>query len=232
MTQSSDTNVANTVRIISSGCRLGPVVELEPTRFGDVPFPSNSPWTAEQSAAYWTACLRLGGIDLVPIQLGSWHVSLDAIVASKHLEQILGVLLGDGVPSDVDEIGPLSGGFALVDQGEVLIEPTCCGDLSNLESWRTAARQRAESAEMIWIGHPWLSAKYRSPLVYINEEEEYRSAKLLRTFAVDPTSLTSAIVTAEAHLEAARDAVTLGVRNLVGDLDPRAVASLLLGDSR
>lgn len=54
-------------RVIAGDLRLLPVVELTPSRYGAAPHPTTSPWPAEESEAYWRACLGQSGlVGLIP----------------------------------------------------------------------------------------------------------------------------------------------------------------------
>ena len=73
----------------------------------------------------------------------------------------------------------LDGGFCLVSDGSILIEPRCCGDLGDLGSWETAAHlaevREGDGAERLgwerlWIGHPELVARRAGDTVWIGDE--------------------------------------------------------------
>jgi len=76
---------------------------------------------------------------------------------------------------DLDEIGPLSGGYILSHAGKT-IEPGCCGDLGNLEGWERAATESSEGWEMVWIGHPWTFVRPSSELLHFVEPSEQATA--------------------------------------------------------
>ncbi|SPL88300.1 unnamed protein product [[Actinomadura] parvosata subsp. kistnae] len=56
-----------------------------------------------------------------------------------------------------EEVGCVAGGYRLMAAGRPLVAPGCCSDLTDLASWRDAARHREGSPSMVWIGHPWLN---------------------------------------------------------------------------
>jgi len=74
---------------------------------------------------------------------------------------------------DLDEIGPLSGGYILSHAGKT-IEPGCCGDLGNLEGWERAATESSEGWEMVWIGHPWTFVRPSSELLHFVDRANRR----------------------------------------------------------
>ncbi|WP_434044829.1 MULTISPECIES: hypothetical protein [Sorangium] len=233
MITSSDENPTDTrcsARIVTDQLRLRPVVELEPGAYGCAPQPSTGPWTAEESETYWRACLRGGGIVGVdPITPGSWLVPLDALRSDDLIRRVLQVHFADGSPADLDEIGPLCGGFALVDGGATLILPTCCGDLGDLDNWRAAAELRSESREMLWIGHPWLAVWYEAPMLHIREEAECNRTAPLREFAMNPEALQTAVLHAARELDLFCERVVAALHEFPGVLDAGAVGRVLVG---
>ncbi|WP_437774916.1 hypothetical protein [Sorangium sp. So ce1097] len=217
------------IRVTTDALRLVPVVELEPSRFGSAPCPRRGPWTTEESERYWRACLRAGGmVGIDPIVPGSWFVATDALTSQDALIKVLQAHVGDSVPAD-DEVGALSGGLALVDGAEVLLLPTCCGDLSDLESWRKAAHALAESPEMLWIGHPWLMAWYAAPMLHIREEREHGIPAQPRELVVKPEVLQRAVDLAARDLDVFSERAASALQHIPGVIDARAIAEILVG---
>ncbi|XYH92971.1 hypothetical protein ACMHYB_34585 [Sorangium sp. So ce1128] len=217
------------IRVTTDALRLMPVAELEPGRFGSVPHPSSGPWTATESDSYWRACLRAGGlVGVDPIVPGSWFVAIDALTSQDALIKVLHAHLGDSVPAD-DEVGPLCGGLALVDGVEVLLLPTCCGDLGDLGNWWTAAHRLAESPEMLWIGHPWLMAWYDAPMLHVREEPEDGIPAQPREFVVKPEILQRAVRLAVQDLDVFSERVASALQHIPGVIDALATARILVG---
>ncbi|WP_438025690.1 hypothetical protein [Sorangium sp. So ce233] len=218
------------VRTISDNLRLVPVVELEPGAYGSAPQPTTSPWTAEESETYWRACLRAGGVvGVAPVVPGSWLVALDVLDSPELLHRVLHVHFADGVPADLDEIGPFCGGFALVDDGEILVLPTCCGDLGTLDNWRIATELRTNSPEMLWIGHPWLTVWYQAPMLHVREVTEYNLPTCPREFAMNPEALQSAVRHATRELDLFCERVVESLHDIPGVLDAAAIGRILVG---
>ncbi|MGK3990282.1 hypothetical protein WME99_44975 [Sorangium sp. So ce136] len=217
------------IRVTTDTLWLMPVVELEPGRFGSVPQPSSGPWTDTESDGYWRACLRAGGlVGADPIVPGSWFVACDALTSQDALIKVLHAHLGDSVPVD-DEVGPLCGGLALVDGVDVLLLPTCCGDLGDIENWRTAAHRLAESPEMLWIGHPWLMAWYDASMLHVREEPEGGMPAQPREFVMKPEILQRAVRLAAQALDVFAERVASALRHIPGVIDARATARILAG---
>ncbi|WP_437649903.1 hypothetical protein [Sorangium sp. So ce362] len=229
----AQSGVQRRVRTISDNLRLLPVVELEPGAYGSAPQPGTSPWTAEESDTYWRACLRAGGVvGVAPVVQGSWLVALDALNSPDLLHRVLQVHFAGGVPADLDGIDPFCGGLALVDDSELLILPTCCGDLGALDNWQIATEQRTELPEMLWIGHPCLTVWYHAPMLHIREEAECNLPTHPREFAMNPEALQSAVRQATRELDLFCERVVVSLRELTGvldALDARAIGRILVG---
>src|SRR5262245_33157519 len=121
---------------------LIPVLELEPTTYATQSHASADVSTIEDPAgwdAYWRASLADSGImNLTPWRVGSWCVPLTEFSASHSLETVLKFELRDPSEWTPEQVGPLCGGYVLRHDG-VVMEPSCCGDLSNLRDWIQAA---------------------------------------------------------------------------------------------
>jgi len=186
---------------------LLPVLELEPMKFATCehkPPAATGQDMPEAWYRYWVDCLADSGINgLEPLRPGSWQVSIRQFVEPMLLHKYLTVVLdqwgGPQIFTDPDSNPVLSGGFALLAEGHVLLQPTCCSDLGNLTDWRQAAAYQGAKWEMLWIGHPWLSIRYESPWLVISEPHESESPTA--RWAVKPDDLARAVSDAEAILE-------------------------------
>ncbi len=192
--------------------RLSLVVELEPGTYATEPRESPACSAAEapeQWTEYWAASLANAGLrGLTPISPGSWFVSTAhlgtselAIVLVKELEQsgIPGFPDSDGeVEEDLEErIRGLDGGLALFDGEKPLVEPSCCGDLSNLEEWRNALDVGSSDWMDLWIGHPQLRFRVVRDDVEIQQTQEYDSPRNPQHFVVTARKLESALLDAQ-----------------------------------
>jgi len=160
---------------------------------------------------------------LRPISPGSWFFSATAIAPSELAIILENELSESGIPSfpdtdgevepDLEErVSPLSGGLAVYDGETPLIEPSCCGDLGNLDDWRDAGREQSAEWQELWIGHPPLRFRVADDDAEILETQEYDLPKNPRHFAVSAEKLSEAIVDAENKLqrfqEVVREALT------------------------
>jgi hypothetical protein len=185
---------------------LVPVLELEPYLFAtrenarpqgparDLP---------ENSHRYWIESLADSEITgLTPLWPSSWHVPTRDLTDPSALQNILAVFLKEwgGIAClDDPESRPIfNGGLALLGGGEVLVYPTCCSDLGNLSAWRDTAVYRGDDWTMLWIGHPWLSARFVGERLILSGPHE--SHEPVGQWSVRPEVLGRAIDAAESEL--------------------------------
>jgi hypothetical protein len=125
------------------------------------------------------------------------------LTSSATLHHILATIIRDwGGPeafADPDSEPVLNGGFAFCCKGEVLAAPACCCDLGDLFEWRNAAVYRQPDWKIVWIGHPWLSARFDEGRLIFSEQHE--SSSPVARWIVHPEKLRQAVVKAEAELE-------------------------------
>jgi len=187
---------------------LVPAIELEPWKFAtqERPLPTSSSRDLPGDwHRYWLDCLADSGItDLEPLRAGSMHVATRQLAEkSATLEKLLAFFVNDwGGPqvfSDPDQKPVFGGGLALCAGGQVLAEPACCVDLSNLSEWRAAASYRETAWSILWIGHPWLSMRYEAPWLVVSEPHE--SDNPAGHWTVSSDDLDRAVRAAEADLE-------------------------------
>jgi hypothetical protein len=221
--------------IVLRGIDLLPVVELARSRFAtqNRPFPSGKEkegW--DEWYCYWRDALADSGIlGLRPIRSGSWHVPTKEFTDPATLRTVLATILREDevdLGCDPDSIAVFDGGLALRDgEGEVLVEPTCCSDLTNISDWRAAAGHRNSDWRMVWIGHPWLSVRFDEPWLVLSQPHESDSPQEGWVFL--PEQLECALASADAELDsfAHRLAVVLPLLGYLGD--PRPIARRLAG---
>jgi hypothetical protein len=211
------------------GWRLRPVIELEPARFGEVHWPH--PSTVEQDRCYWKTCLAQAGItELEAVAPGSWHVLAEAIDEHATLAKILRAhFRAEEIPADPLDVNPLSGGFALVRHGEVVVLPSCCCDLANLEDWEQAAAYEGAEPTMLWIGHPWLSVRSEEDRLCMREVHEPARPEPARAFALPRAALHAAIARARPEIDALYERLLPALEALTPPGDARALAARLVG---
>jgi hypothetical protein len=194
--------------VVLDGIELIPVLEMEPFKFAKQTreLPSGtSREVPDEWFHYWSDSLADSGItDLHPLCRGSWHVPTANFDGSGNLQRFLDKTFQDwgGIDSlsDPDCEPVLNGGLALrCSSSDVLIEPGCCADLGDACNWKEPAGYRGAEWKMLWIGHPWLSFRYREPWLVLSERHE--SNDPVERWAVSPDELNRALDNAMIGLE-------------------------------
>lgn len=153
---------------------LVPVVELPSWTFSDRPSPEGPSRNHHEAwSRHWLDCLADAGITgLHPIEPGSMHVATRDLSDFAKLAQVLQRLVEAEALASPDDQAALSGGFAVVSAGRVLVEPNCCGDLKDWHEWQSAASYRDPTWRILWIGHPWLSARAEGDDLILSQPHE------------------------------------------------------------
>jgi hypothetical protein len=193
--------------IFLESVELVPVIELEPARFSRRERSSPSGLARdlpERLNAYWNDSLADAGVvGLVPLTPASWMVAIRQLSHTESLSRILSVIVrewgGPEVLHDPDGTPALEGGVALQGNGQLLLPPTCCGDLGDYSSWREAAAYRLPSWKMVWIGHPWVSVRYDAGTLVFSGLHE--SETPIGKWAVRPEELGRAVAAARLEVE-------------------------------
>lgn len=220
--------------ILLDTVELVPVVELDPSTFATrdrPPPPANGPDQPAAWTQYWHDSLADGGVvGVEPLRPASWFVTVPQLRSPGTLGKILVGLLRSwgGTEALADPDGPpvLSGGLVLCHAGEILVEPGCCCDLGDLAEWKTAAAYRGLDWKMVWIGHPWVSARFDGNRLVLSEPHE--SAVPVDRWAVRPADLEAAVAAAQVVLEG----LACDMQILLCDMgvrDARAAARTLAG---
>ena len=214
---------------------LVPVIELEPGRFStrERPLP---PGAGREVPAewdrYWLDSLADSGVTgLSPLRPASWLVTVRQLTSPVTLGRVLSALVrswaGPEGLSNPDGRPVLDGGLALCRGGEVLVAPTCCGDLGNLSEWRGAVDYRQPEWKMVWIGHPWVSVRFAAGRLVFSDLHE--SGPPVARWAVGPEEFGRAVSAAEAELEDFARRLEPVVASLGGLQAPAMIARHLAG---
>ncbi len=160
-----------------------PVIEVEPYHWSDRQMP-DADATPAALLSYFHQCMADAGIEGIdPIHPRSRFVDAISVVESElGLRLIREELEGSGYSEssdgagrdsdiDVDQVGMLSGGFALLSGREVLLEPACCCDFSNLAEWEQCLAERP-TVGTVWIGHPEVQVSFEDGQVFISAGSE------------------------------------------------------------
>ena len=130
----------------------------------------------------------------------------------------------------LDRVSSFYGGLALIASGEVLLEPNCCGGLSDIRGWETALEAAPQPAT-VWIGHPELELEFMDDRVLLCEGREYQQRLgTLVEVSLTFTSLRHALSLAQVEQLRFRDDLVPMVSRLLGSADlGHDVASRLAG---
>ncbi|MDH7447824.1 hypothetical protein [Aquimarina sp. 2201CG14-23] len=122
---------------------------------------------------FWYKCISDSNLqNLKPIELGSYLVDINNI-GDSELKIILQKELKDIDLSNVQEyIEPLFGGIVIIENDNIIIEPTCCGDISNVNHWEEIENSKLNQWEQLWIGHPWVYCKRNVDSIVLSDYTE------------------------------------------------------------
>lgn len=114
----------------------------------------------EEWNEFWKMCISDKNLEnLCAIRKGSYLVNIETI-NDKELEEILkNELKGVELDDFEEQIGRMYGGIVIIENEILHIEPTCCGDIGNLNEWESIFEAKSNTWLQLWIGHPWLFYK-------------------------------------------------------------------------
>jgi hypothetical protein len=211
---------------------LTPVLELEPATFATRAHETPSASAAEDPEGwfrYWSESLADAGIQgLVPWTRGSWFVTIDQVRDPGLLRLLITRQNPDIATSDLEEIGPLSGGYFLSHEDKT-IRPGCCCDLGNLESWRLAATDSTDAWAMVWIGHPWTFVRSSGDSLHFVEPSEQETAEgLAETVRLSRAELLDAVARASAERSRFAESLLPVVQEMAPKVAPNLIVDVLV----
>ena len=77
-----------------------------------------------------------------------------------------------------EELYNLCGGIVIQRDDEILVSPSCCGDLSDIYNWEDIKSNNSNEWTKIWIGHPWIFYKKIENQVQISDYSENDNPKI------------------------------------------------------
>ncbi|GAA4616100.1 hypothetical protein GCM10023195_71380 [Actinoallomurus liliacearum] len=133
----------------------------------------------------------------------------------------------------LEEVPALSGGYVLeTREGRCLALPGCCGDLGDLDEWRTALRHDDPAPATLWIGHPWLLVSGDGSVLTLSGPVEDGAAPapvVARIARIARNTLTEAVAAADREVERFAGHLRAVCADLVGAEAAPPVASALIG---
>lgn len=106
---------------------------------------------------FWKKNIADKNLDrLEAIRKGSYLVDIQTI-NDTELATILENELKDVELWDFEEqVGRINGGIVLEDNNITYIEPSCCGDIGDINGWESIFENGLNQWHQLWIGHPWV----------------------------------------------------------------------------
>ncbi|MDR4951912.1 hypothetical protein REB14_06920 [Chryseobacterium sp. ES2] len=152
-------------------------IEISPLRYAkeefELPESSDYPDPEEWYTKWEEVASRLN-FNFKTIQKGSYLVNIEDI-DDDNLEMIVEAKMEDMESDESEEdicIMAFDGGIVLKIEDEILIQPSCCGDISNIEDWRNIFKIPSSEWKSLWIGHPWVFYKWENGKVCFSEYTE------------------------------------------------------------
>ncbi|MET3538833.1 hypothetical protein [Chryseobacterium limigenitum] len=133
------------------------VIEISPLKYSkeeyELPEVSDPP-NPEVWYRKWVKAVSSIDLDFDTIDKDSYFVDIED-VDDRNLKIILEIDLQEIDLGDFeDQIMPFDGGIVLKKNDEILIKPTCCGDISNIKEWQRILENESKEWSDLWIGHP------------------------------------------------------------------------------
>ncbi len=122
---------------------------------------------------FWRRCISDRNIEnLKAIKEGSYLVDITSI-GDKELEVIIKNQLKEVDLADYKEqVSSICGGIVIKVDEEILLEPTCCGDIGNIQEWENIFEEKSDNWKQLWIGHPWIYYRMKGGIVELSDYYE------------------------------------------------------------
>jgi hypothetical protein len=161
--------------LLQAPVELLPVIEITPWLLKDG-LPDDPPEWATSSPnpqhAWWCHLMEEAGLGHVNSLGASQFVAVRDLRRPADLRFILQRFFEHNVqPPDSmvpEESASFAGGYALLGAGTPHLLPQCCGDLSDLSEWRDVLDDGSLDWQELWIGHPWVYARWRDGFLCIS----------------------------------------------------------------
>ena len=116
--------------------------------------------------------------------------------------------------SDPNTLQLIDVGSALLHEGKVTYSPQCCCDLHFIDDWKQFLTDKNEKWRMIWIGHPWILARFDADRILITEESENHPKPLVPRYSVNADRLREAVEHADTIVQAFIERVRAVIEDL------------------
>jgi hypothetical protein len=150
-------------------------IEISPLRYSKEEFelpeisdyPDHEEWFIKWKGA-------VSQLNFKTIEKGSYLVDIETI-DDETLKMIVEAKIEDMESEESEEdvfVMPFDGGIVLKIENDILIQPSCCCDISNIEDWKNIFKNPSSEWRDIWIGHPWVLYKTENGKVCFSEYTE------------------------------------------------------------
>ncbi|EDP94858.1 hypothetical protein U8527_14995 [Kordia algicida OT-1] len=104
-------------------------------------------------------------------------------IEDKELEIIVATYLKDKKLTEYEDcLNAFFGGIVLKEGSEIIIQPQCCGDISDITKWETIGEMNSRNWKQLWIGHPWVYVKKQNADIefteYTEDDKEMEELKI------------------------------------------------------
>ncbi|WP_405368339.1 hypothetical protein [Nonlabens sp. Asnod2-A12] len=151
-------------------------IEIEPLDYteNEYEFPNTSKEkNAKAWSDFWYKCVSDSNLEsLKPIELGSYLIDIKNISDSELKTILQKELKGKDLSNAEEYVEPLFGGIVITENDKIIIEPTCCGDIANLNHWEKIEKFELNKWEQLWIGHPWVYCKKTNESIILSDYTE------------------------------------------------------------
>ena len=85
----------------------------------------------------------------------------------------------------------ICGGIVLKEGNTIYIEPSCCGDIGNINEWESIFEKELSEWNQLWIGHPWIYYRKANQIIEfsnyteLNPEDFKDNEILIRVYESD-----------------------------------------------
>ncbi|UKB78892.1 hypothetical protein [Chryseobacterium sp. MEBOG07] len=152
-------------------------IEISPLRYvkEEVGLPEISDYpNHEEWFTKWKEAVSQLNFNFETIEKGSYLVDIKTI-DDETLKMIVEAKIEDMESEESEEdvfVMAFDGGIVLKIENDILIQPNCCGDISNIEDWKNIFKNPSSEWKDIWIGHPWVLYKTENGKVCFSEYTE------------------------------------------------------------
>lgn len=134
-------------------------IEVSPLKYSkeeyELPEASDYP-DADDWYRKWEEVVSKLDLGFHTIKKDSYLVDIETI-DDENLQMILETNLQEiDLEEFEDQIIAFDGGIVLKKNDQVLISPTCCGDIGNIKEWQKIFENKTSDWSEMWIGHPWI----------------------------------------------------------------------------